>query len=514
MSNLTKSAFYLMSATMLSKVLGFMREIILGYFYGTSVYSDIYVTSMDIPIVIFLGIGTAIATTFIPIYNEIVENEGDERALDFSNNLILIVIIISLIFSLIGFVFAEPLVKVFAINFTGEKLKLTVSFVRIMMIGVTFIGLSNIMTSYLQLKGNFVVPGMIGYPNNIIIIISIVMSAVLNNIYILAIGGILGMISQFLIQVPFAIKKGYKFKMKLDLTDEYLKKMIWLVIPVFIGVAVNQVNTMVDRSLASGLGDGVITALNNANKLNLFILGLFIATIGSVIYPTLSKLSSEEDDKKFADFVATSINCVNLLVIPSTIGAIVLAKPVVRVLFERGAFDEQSTLLTSSALMFYSIGMIGMGLRNILGKVFYSLQDTKTPMINGIISVFLNIVLNITLIEYLGHRGLALATSLSALICVGLLFRSLKKRKAYYGQDKIRKTLIKSIISGIIMGVVTYFVYKFLNEALGLGFIREAISLGISISIGVIVYGIVIVVLKVDEIDMFMDMVKKKLGKV
>ncbi|CEK32902.1 virulence factor MviN,hypothetical protein,integral membrane protein MviN,MviN-like protein [[Clostridium] sordellii] len=513
MSNLAKSAFWLMVVTMLSKVLGFAREIVLGYFYGTSAYSDIYITAMNIPLVVFAAIGTALATTFIPLYHEALEEGGEKRALRFSNNILSIVSILSILLAILGYIFAEPLVKLFAMNFTGGKLELTIYFVRVMIIGILFIGLSNIMTSYLQIKGDFTIPGMIGFPNNIIIIISITMSAIMKNIDILAVGGLLGMVSQFLFQVPFAIKRGYKFKPVINLKDKYLKKMLWLVLPVFVGVAVSQVNTMVDRSLASGLGDGVITALNNANRLNGFVLGLFIATLGAVIYPTLSKLSTENNQEKFAESVATSVNCVNLVSLPTTVGAIVLATPVVRILFQRGAFDERSTALTATALVFYSVGMVGVGLRDILGKVFYSLKDTKTPMINGIIAVILNIVLNISLVKVMGHGGLALATSLSAIICILLLFGSLKKKIGYYGQDKIKSTFLKSLISSLIMGVVTYFIYKFLSGMLGLGFIQEAISLGVSVAIGAIVYAILVVALKVEETDMLIDMIKKKIGK-
>ena len=513
MSNLAKSAFWLMVVTMLSKVLGFGREIILGYFYGTSAYSDVYIVAMNIPLVVFSSIGVALVTTFIPLYQEALTSKGEERALKFSNNVMSIVVILSIILGVLGFVFAEPLVKLFAVHYTGEKLALAVKFVRIMIGGVVFIGLSNLMTSYLQIKGDFTIPGMIGFPNNIIIITSIILSAVTGNIYILAIGTLIGMLSQFLFQVPFAIKKGYKFKPTIDFKDEYLKKMLWLVMPVLIGVAVNQINAMVDRSLASGLEDGVITALNNANRLNGFVMGMFIATLGAVIYPTLSKLSTENNKEKFAESVANSVNCVNLLVVPASVGAMILATPVVRILFERGAFNDRSTMLTATALVFYSVGMVGFGLRDILGKVFYSLKDTKTPMINGIIAVVLNIVLNIALVKVMGHGGLALATSLSAIICIILLFISLKKKIGYYGQDKIKSTFIKTVVASLVMGVVTYFVYKFLFGILGLGFIQEAISLGVSIAIGGAIYLALIVVFKVEEVNMAIDMIKKKLKR-
>ena len=221
----------------------------------------------------------------------------------------------------------------------------------------------------------------------------------------------------------------------------------------------------------------------------------------------------ENNKEKFAESVANSVNCVNLLVVPASVGAMILATPVVRILFERGAFNDRSTTLTATALVFYSVGMVGFGLRDILGKVFYSLKDTKTPMINGIIAVVLNIVLNIALVKVMGHGGLALATSLSAIICIILLFISLKKKIGYYGQDKIRSTFIKTVVASLVMGVVTYFVYKFLFGILGLGFIQEAISLGVSIAIGGAIYLALIIVFKVEEVNMAIDMIKKKLKR-
>ncbi|MDU6247552.1 MAG: murein biosynthesis integral membrane protein MurJ [Paeniclostridium sordellii] len=514
MSNLAKSAFWLMIVTMLSKVLGFAREIVLGYFYGTSSYSDIYITAMNIPQVVFAAIGAALITTFIPLYHEALEDGGKKGALNFSNNILSIVMILSIILAIFGYIFAQPLVKLFAMNFTGEKLALTVQFSRIMMIGIVFIGLSNIMTAYLQIQGNFTIPGMIAFPNNIIIIISMVLSATTNNLSILAIGGLLGMISQFIFQVPFAIKTGYKFKLVINIKDKYLKKMLWLVLPVLIGVAVNQVNTMVDRSLASGLGDGIITALNNANKLNGFVMGLFISTLSAIIYPTLSKLCSENNKEKFEESVATSVNCVNLLMLPASIGAIVLARPIVQILFQRGAFDEKSTTLTATALVFYSVGMISFGLRDILGKVFYALKDTKTPMINGVISVVLNIILNIILVKFMGYGGLALATSLSAVICILLLFLSLKKKIGYYGQDEIKDTFSKSLIASLMMGLVAYFTYNLFASFFGEGFIKEFTALCGSVGISIIVYILLINIFKVKEINLLNEILKKKLKKI
>mgnify|MGYP005857788969 FL=1 len=167
--------------------------------------------------------------------------------------------------------------------------------------------------------------------------------------------------------------------------------------------------------------------------------------------------------------------------------------------------------MTAIALACYSIGMLGFGLREILNRVFYSMQDTKTPMINGALAMGINIVFNIVLVKFLGYAGIALATSISALICILLLFNSLKKIIRYFGQDKIIKTTIKSLIAAIVMGVVTYFIYNILSNILGAGFIKEALALFGSVGIGALVYGVLVILLKVEEVSVVTNMIKKKI---
>lgn len=510
MSNAAKATVGLMVATIVSKILGFSRELFLASYYGATTYSDIYLTAYNIPSVLFSAVAAAIATTFIPLYYENDNLGKREDALKFTNNVLNIVMVTTLILALMSSIFAKPLVKLFAIGFAGETLEITVYFTRIMVFSIVFLGLSNIMTSFLQVNNNFILPGLIGVPLNIIIIISIILS-VKYNPYILPIGTLIAMVSQFLFQIPFAKKVGYKYKPVIELSDKYIKKMVWLVGPVFIGVAVNQINAMIDRTLASTLQAGSISALNYANRLNNFVMGLFIMSIAAVIYPMLSKLSTENDKTKFYESVRRSINTVILLEIPISVGAIVLANPIVSVLFKRGEFDEKATRMTAIALIFYSIGMVAFGLRDILGKVFYSLQDTKTPMINGAIAMILNIALNLVLVRFMGHAGLAFATSISSIICIFLLFRSLKKKIGYFGQDKIINSIVKALISATVMGIATFFTYKILLLGLGLGFLGQIISLFGSICIGAIIYSILVVILKVEEVNIVYNLIKNKI---
>lgn len=513
MSKVAKATIGLMLATAIAKGLGFGRELVLASSYGVSMYSDAYLTAMNIPVVIFAIIGITLATVLIPLYFEVNNELGEINALKFTNNVFNIVIVLCILLAIIGVVFTEQLVKIFAVGFEGETLNIAIHFTRITIMSIVFTGLSYIMTAYLQIKNNFTIPGLASVPKNIIIIVSIILS-VKYNPYIMIWGTLIGIATEFIFQLPFAIKSGYKYQLYINIKDKYIKKMSWLIGPVLIGVAVNQINTMVDRTLASTLVEGSISALNYANKLNGFVMALFITSVGAVIYPMLSKLSSEDNKEKFISSVVQSINSVILLVIPISIGAIVLATPIVKLLFQRGEFDARATSMTAIALIMYSIGMVAFGLRDIIGKVFYALKDTKTPMINGAIAMIMNIVLNIILVKYLQLAGLALATSISAIVCIFLLFGSLKKKIGYFGQDKIIKTTIKSIVAAVVMGIVTYFVYNIVSNLLGLGFVKEAVSLAISVGVGAITYGILVVVLKVDEINVITDVMKKKLNKV
>jgi putative peptidoglycan lipid II flippase len=192
-----------------------------------------------------------------------------------------------------------------------------------------------------------------------------------------------------------------------------MKEMILIALPVILGTAVNEINVLVDRTLASRITVGGISALNYAKRLNGFVQGLFVVSVTTVLYPMISKMAAEGNMKRLKAYLAEAVSMVNLLVIPATVGAMIFAREIVALLFGRGAFTIEAVAMTSSALFYYSIGMTAFGLKNVLTRGFYSLQDTRTPMINASIAVITNIVLNIILSRFLGIGGLALATSIS-----------------------------------------------------------------------------------------------------
>jgi putative peptidoglycan lipid II flippase len=500
-----KVAVLLILFTLLSKILGFAREITLSYFYGATNISDAYFISQTIPLTIFAFIGTGVATSYIPMYSSIVKESGVKSADRFTNNIINIIIIICTLMVLIVLIFTVPVVKLFASGFEGETLKIAVNFTRYSIFAVYFSGLIFVLNGYLQLQKSFLVPALIGIPYNILIMMSVFTSSAVG-VFILPIGSVLAVAVQLLVLVPFVLKKGYKYLFVLDWNDKHIKKIMILSIPIILGVSVNQINILVDKTIASHISHGSISALTYANTLNWFLQGIFVASISAIVYPSLTRMVIDKNLDALKNTLSQSIVGVSLLILPAT--AIFLSFPwtIVKVLFGRGAFDAQAVDMTSSALFYYSFGMIGVGLRELVSKVFYSFQDTKTPMLNAVFALILNIALNIILSKYLGVGGIALATSISSICCVILLIIGLRRKIGSIGLLDIGKSLIKIIIASTIMGLVARFIYRIFFEWAGM-----SLSLVISSCFGLILYFGLLHFLKIDVTDRIFKEIRVKM---
>lgn len=506
-SKVAKSALILMMATLLSKVLGFSRDLALASTYGAGVVSDAYLMALSIPTVLFLGsFCVAIQNTYMPLFTEIDKQKGRKESLKFTSNIMNIIMILSVAVIVLGLIFTEPLVKVFAMGFEGERLALTVQFTKIMLLSIGIVCITYIVKAYLEIHDNFLVTGLMPLPYNIAIIASILLSKKLG-LNTLAYGTVIAFLAQFLVLLPFAYKKGFKYKLKIDVKDENVKKMALLIVPVLIGASVTQVNSLIDKNLASTLAEGAISAINYAYKLNIFVMGMFVASITSVIYPLFSRLTSDNNIEKLKETLSTSINAVILIIVPVSVGAFILAEPIIKLLFERGEFNHQNTILTAQVLACYSIGMLASGIRDILVRVYYSLQDTKTPMKNSMLCVVFNIVFNLLLIRYLKAPGLALASSISAILAVAFLTFNLRKKIGKLNGRLMLITLIKTGLSGLVMAIVVLFIHSKIVA------VSSTLALIASVGTGAIVYGIMVLVLKVDACDYVIGVIKKKIKK-
>lgn len=305
------------------------------------------------------------------------------------------------------------------------------------------------------------------------------------------------------IQIPAVKKLAFKYRFIVDFRDTYIKKALLSTLPVIIGTAINELNGIIDKTMASSLVEGSISALNYANKINSLILGVFITAIATVVFPVLSREFNKDNIEEVKSVLGYGLNIVILITVPAATGLIILSKPIVRVFFERGAFSSTDTIMTSFALVFYAFGLIGSGTSLLLSRVFYSLKDTKTPMINGAIAVAVNILLNIVFIKPLKHGGLALATSISSIIAALLLLKDLSRKiKDVYFEPNL-KCLIKSILAAVIMAVIVYGLYSLIRDIFIGSKLMELIALAVTAAVGALVYGILCFLFKVTRFLLF-----------
>jgi len=502
-----KSIAIVVFFTLLSKIIGFGRDITLSFFYGASNVSDAYIISYTVPGIIFPFLGAAIASNYIPIYSKIEKRNSINEANIFTNNMISVFLILCTILILLGLVFTPTLVKLLAFGFDNETLSLAVSFTRISMFGIYISVLIHIFASYLQIKNNFLIPAIMGIPFNFVIVLSIFLSTKIDLI-LLPFGYFLAFFAQLLLLIPFVKKEKFKFKFIINLQDRYLKRFMYISIPVFLGISVNEINVLIDRTIASQVTVGGISALSYASRLNLFIQGIFVLSLTTVIFPTISKMVANDDMSGLKGILSKTISSVNLLIFPMTFAVVVLSKPIISIFYGHGVFNSNSIQLTAGALLFYSIGLIGFSLREVLARVFYSMQDTKTPMVNASIALVINIVLNIILSKYMGINGLALATSIAAIFATLLLFISLRKKIGRFGIKNILNSSIKILFASLIMGFVIKFSFIYFNNSY-----VEILALFVSSLIGALIYILIIYFMKIDEIDFMLVAIKNKIKR-
>lgn len=497
-----KSAVLLMFLTIISKIFGLFREMTIAACYGAGVQTDAFFVASSICLTLFSSIGWSLGTTFIPMYSELITLRGEKNANSFASNVINILLVVSLVLILFGIRFAPFIVKVIAPGFTGEAQQLAVELLRILSPMLVFIMVSNVSTGILQSRDSFIAPALIGIPYSVIVIIISLLFSKKYGIYTLAWATFLATISQVLIQLP-ALRKKYQYALYVNVKDEKFQCLGALVLPVLLGTAVQQVNTFIDRIIASGLVEGSISAITYADRLLGFISGVFVVAISTVMYPLFSRYAAKENYTDLGNILAQTLTMVMIILLPVTVGAILLCEEAVGLVFQRGAFDQQATSLTAYAIVFYALGLAALGIRTILERVYYALKDTSTPMISGVVMVGINIILNLIFVKYLAVGGLALATSVSGWVGTLLLLKKLTRKLPTFELSSIRLENMKILFSSLIMGLLVWVVKINLNtDSLALSFL-------VLVLIGVLVYLLMLKICRVEGYRLFANELKK-----
>ena len=486
--------------TLMSKGLGFIREVMIANKFGSGMETDTYFVAITATVIIMSTLGAAINTTLIPIFTEIGERYGRKGKLKYFNNILNIVLIMTIFIVIFGYIFSPLIIKILGSGFKGEQFDLAVKLNRIGLPIAILLGMNYVFSGLLNSSQIFGPPAISGLPYNFVFLIYLFFFAKEASIVTLMIVSVVAALLQFLILVPAVHHMGYKYNLNVNLGDRYLKRAMVLIVPVLVGSAVQQINVIIDKTLASGLIEGSISALNYASKINDMVIAVFIMAITTVIFPMLSQAFSQNNNEKVKEILGQGVNIILIITVPATIGLLILAEPMVYLFFQRNAFDELATYMTSRALIFYSVGLIGASLRLMLNRVYYSLQDTKTPMINGIIAVVINLVLNLVLIGPMAHGGLALATSISATVTTIMLFVSLRKKIGPIGLFEYLLCFVKTLAASLCMGIVVYLIYYKLGAVIGTTkIVQMGLLLG-SVVVGAAVYFGLCIVFKVKEL--------------
>lgn len=486
------TAFIIMLVTVISRVFGFIREVLMSNYYGTSAVAEVVVIALAVPTVLFAFLFNSLNTSFIPSYNMVKSEKGDESAEVFTSNVANVVMLLSAIICVIGIIFARPLVFVMASGFSGEKFELAVKFVRIVLIGSAFNSIAAIFSGYLNIKGSYIVPAMRAVVQNIFLIIFTVIS-VYTNKYILAVGILLATVLQNLILIPDLKRVGYKHRLKIDFSDKNIKYILIIAIPLMVGVAVDQINVFVDKTLASQAMDGGVAILNYADRINALVY-IVITSIVTVAYPVISGFAIRKDMDGLKINVLKYVQIAYIFCVPVVVAFLIFAEPIVETIYQRGAFVRSDTIAVAGCLMMYSLTMIGACLREIISRTFYSIGDSKTPVKNGMVMVVLNAVVSVILSKMIGIRGIALGTSVASIIGAISLMALLRRRIGRFNLKRFSKSLL--IICGIsVISVgLARVVYDFM-----LPILEVKKDLFVSAILAMIVYFAMIIAMDISE---------------
>ncbi|NLJ59878.1 MAG: murein biosynthesis integral membrane protein MurJ [Firmicutes bacterium] len=505
---LLKAAGIVAALSVISKFLGFAREASLAAVFGATYATDAYLMGQTIPVAIFSAVSAALGSTFIPVFSQVRQAHGRDAAHKMVSSVINATLLLAVAFIAVGEFFAGPLTRLVAPGFQGEVYALTVSMTRIMFPMILFQALSGLLTGMLQADDNFAVPAMTSLAYNITIIGSIIFLGPKFGIRAVGAGTVVAIAVQVVLKLPAIARTGYRWSPILNLNDPGLRRMGALIGPVLLATFAGQASTLVNRMLVSGLAEGSLAALNYATRLMGLVPGVVGTSIITVMYPTLSRLSAADDWSRYSKAFSESIKIISFVLVPAAVGMAVLRVPMVRIVFERGAFDSEATQATAWALLFLSPAVALFTLRDMTSRAFYALQDTTSPMMVSIFSAGINIVLNLVLVGPLAQGGLALANTLSSAFGAGVLLWILRKKLAStdspspvsLGGKDILNSLWRVLLASGIMGVVVWFTYGAVEIYIpGSAVLVQLARLLIPVLAGVICYVAFVFILRVPE---------------
>jgi len=516
----TKAAGIIGVFTIISRILGLVRDIVIANYFGAKFCSDAFFAAFRIPNLLRrLFAEGSLSISFIPVFTEYLNTSGRDEAFKMARSALKLLSVILAIVTLSGMLFSPQIASVLGYGFESpEKVILTAKLTRIMFPYIFFISLVALSMGILNVLGHFSAPAMAPIFLNVsmissVYIVSLFTADNVQRITGLAFGVLVGGFLQLALQLPFLVRKGFYFWEKAGMYHPGLRKVGKLMIPAIFGAAAYQINILVGIILASTLNEGSITYLYFADRLVQFPLGIFAISTATALLPSLSKQAATKDYSSLKDTFSYSMRQIFFITLPSMAGLIALREPIVRLLFERGAFGHEAALLTADALLCFSVGLWAFAGVRIVIAVFNAFSDTKTPAVIAFVSIVLNILFSIFFMQYIGHLGLALATSLSAIIHILLLSFKLNEKLEGINWIEIVFSFFKSFAASILMCGTVILVRNYIIPEKIISITGYFFCLVVCILTGVCVYFFVSLIFKSTELETFWLIIKEEIFK-
>ena len=455
------------AATLVSRVMGYVRDMAMSWGFGTGAVADAFYIAYRIPNLLreLLAEGS-MSAALIPVFTETLTKSGKDDARRLANAVFARFLLILLALTVLGMIFAPYLVKAltwgWSVQADRDKYLMAVSLTRIMFPYLVFIGLAALAMGMLNSLRSFLIPALSPVMLNIMTISAIVTSMWLlpDPIIGVAVGVVLGGLFQFLMQMPGLRRQGMMLWPQFRPGHPGVSRIGRLSLPIFFSSSVNQLNIFIGTVLASYLATGSISYLFYGMRFIHFPLGIFGIAIATAVLPTLSAQAARGETTEFRETLSLGLRLVFFIMFPAMAGLITLRIPIVNLLLERGQFDWVSTAGTADAVLFYAMGLWAFAGVRIVAQAYYSLQDTRTPVKIAALALAANIILSILLMGSLQHGGLALATSLAAMLNIGLLTRRLRKKIGRMDGRRILRSLVRIIPASAVMGIIGWWVSR------------------------------------------------------
>ncbi len=509
-----KAAGIIGLATLFSRVLGFVRDMVVAKIFGATGVADAFYVAFRIPNLLReLFAEGSMSAAFIPVFTEYLTKGSKEEAQRLSNAAFNTLLLILTVVTTSGILVTPWIVRFIAPGFVDDpdKFGLTVLLTKVMFPYLLFIGLASLSMGILNSLRSFAAPALSPAILNICIIAAtIFLSARLKEpILGVSIGVLIGGICQFLFQLPSLKKQNMLFRFGISFNHPGIKRIGSLMFPLMIALSVSQINILVNTLLASYLSEGSVSYLYYGMRLIHFPLGLFGIALATAVLPTLSSQFVNKEYNKLKETFSFGLRLVFFLSFPAMVGLIFLRIPIVNLFFQRGEFTYQATLGTSEAVLYYSLGLWAFAGVRIVVPAFYSLQDTGTPMKIAVVSMLLNIILNLLLLNPLGHRGLALATSLSSIFNLIVLIWILRQKLGRIDGRRIFSSLKRIIFSLAVIVVICWVVGNVNLWSLEGHILEKSVLIVGAIFFSIIGYSLCHYFLKSEELFFLLSLIKK-----